>query len=316
MTLRDFGLCAEAFQQTSIPDEVANLNAQMAQMSKAMPDITELGVDKARRGGFMPKAPPCPDGIDREIGNGVSVRIIPVASPAAVYLHIHGGGLILGSADGQDPMLMQIANGANVTCVSVEYRLTPDHPYPAAWDDCEAAALWLIENAKAEFGTDRILIGGESAGALLSVTTLTRLRDHHDYTGIGAAALSFGVYDTGMTPSQRAAESGLLMAKSIAWIANCYAPDKTKHRDPEFSPLYADLADLPPALFTVGTADALLDDTLFMHARWLAAGNKADLAIYPGADHAFIGMPHPQAPFALQRIVQFLASHHSDGGEQ
>ena len=81
-------------------------------------------------------------------------------------------------------------------------------PFPAAWDDCEAVTLWLTRNAKAEFGTDTLLIGGESAGAMLAVPTLTRMRDRHSYRDCRGANLSFGVYDSAMTPSQRKATTG------------------------------------------------------------------------------------------------------------
>jgi acetyl esterase len=77
-------------------------------------------------------------------------------------------------------------------------------------------------------------------------------------------------------------------------------------RNPEISPLYAMLEGLPPALFTVGTLDAFLDDSLFMYSRWLAAGNQAMIALWPGADHAFTDMPHPLAEPALRRIDEFL----------
>src|SRR3546814_18340797 len=85
----------------------------------------------------------------------------------------------MGGADLQDPRLEAIADRAQLTCVSVDYRLTPENPYPAAPDDCETAALWVLANAMAEFGADTITIGGESSGAHLAVVTLLRLRDRH-----------------------------------------------------------------------------------------------------------------------------------------
>jgi len=223
-----------------------------------------------------------------------------------VLLHIHGGGFLLGGAANQDPALAQVVASLGVTCASVEYRLAPEHPYPAAWDDCERAALWLVEHAAERFGASPLLIMGESAGALLAVATLVRLRARGLSTRFVGAALSFGVYDSGMTPSQRLAETGVLKSHDIARIADAYAPDADRRRDPDVSPLYADLRDLPPALFTVGTLDAMLDDSMFMYCRWLAAGNRAELALYPGADHAFIETPHPSAQPAIDRIHAFL----------
>ena len=96
------------------------------------------------------------------------MRIIAPENPRGVYLHIHGGGWTWGTADEQDPWLDRLAERCGLAVVSVEYRLAPENPYPAAPDDCEAAALWLIREAESRFGTSRLFIGGESAGAHLS----------------------------------------------------------------------------------------------------------------------------------------------------
>jgi acetyl esterase len=196
-----------------------------------------------------------------------------------------------------------------MACTSVEYRLAPENPYPAAWDDCETAAVWLVKNAKSEFGTDILTIGGESAGALLSAVTLLRMRDRHGYTGFRSAILSYGVFDTSMTPSQRLTpENAILIGKkNIQKFSEAYLPKGVDPRDPDVSPLYSDLRGLAPALFTVGTLDPLLDDTLFLYSRWIAAGNEAELAIYPGAPHVFNLFPMPLAAPANARIDAYLA---------
>jgi acetyl esterase/lipase len=285
---------------------VVEFNVQMNAMLASRPSLWRIGLKKARSGAFMPQPPRSPRAFQRRLECGVEVRVLPADSPRGIYLHVHGGGFILGSAAGQDPMLEHIAASAGVTCISIDYRLAPEHPYPCAWDDCEAATAWLASRALSEFGTDRLLIGGESAGALLAVATLVRMRDRHGFAGFLGANLSFGVYDSGMTPSQVRARSGVLTAEEIARCTNAYVPDRNMLRNPDVSPLYADLAGLPPALFTVGTLDAFLDDSMFMYSRWLAAGNQAAIALWPGADHAFIEMPHPLAAPALSRIDAFL----------
>jgi len=245
-------------------------------------------------------------------GRQILVRIIPPVSgqPRGAYLHLHGGGLVFGSADQNDPFLERTANATDLAVVSVEYRLAPAHPYPAAWDDAEAAALWLAQHVKAEFGGAALAIGGESAGATLAVPVLARLRDRHGFTGYQAANLSYGNYDTSMTPSQIwvGANRYLIGTEDIRQCSDAYAPDVAGRRNPDLSALYARLNDLPPALFSIGTLDPFLDDSLFVYARWIAAGNEAELAVYPGAPHAFNLIGHPHAAAANARIDAFLVS--------
>ena len=122
---------------------------------------------------------------------------------------------MLGAADLQDPMLERVNDKAGLACVSVEYRLAPENPYPAAPDDCESAALWLAKNAKAEFGSDALAIGGESAGATLVAVTLLRMRDRHGFTGFRAANLVYGAFDLSMTPSQKLFGNERLVLRTI-----------------------------------------------------------------------------------------------------
>lgn len=247
-------------------------------------------------------------------GGPLSLRVLPPEhEPAGAFLHIHGGGWVLGENDLQDQRLDELARETGMTVVSVGYRLAPEHPYPAAPDDCEAAALWLLSaEGKAMIGgAGALAIGGESAGAHLSVSTLLRLRDRHAITdAFGAAVLEYGGFDLSMTPSQRLwGERNLVLSGPILnWFAEQFLPtyDLEQRRDPEISPLYADLSAMPPAIFTVGTEDALLDDTLFMEARWRSAGNATELHVWPEAPHGFISLPMTVAGPALSREYDFL----------
>ncbi len=225
-------------------------------------------------------------------GGDLNLRVFMPETIRGVYLHIHGGGWVLGGADQSDAARLREADANQVAVVSVEYRLAPEHPYPAGPDDCEAAALWLVENAASEFGTDRLLIGGESAGAHLSAVTLLRLRDRHGLTPFQGANLVYGAYDLSMTPScANWGEFNLILSTPIVeWFIDRFVPAE-KRRDPDVSPLFADLSGMPPALFSVGTLDPILDDSLFMASRWTAAGNEAELAIFPGGVHGFNGLP-------------------------
>ena len=237
------------------------------------------------------------------------MRIIPAAEPTAVFVHVHGGGWTIGSAAGQDAALERIVANTGMTVASVDYRLAPEHPYPAGLDDCERVTRWLIEHAAAELGTGRLLIGGESAGANLALCTALRvIRDQPD--ALSGAALYYGNYDVTMTPSQRQAESGFLITTgSLAWFYDQYVPDASRRDDPDISPLHADLHGLPPVVLAVGTADSLVDDTMFLASRLLAACVDTELVVVPGGEHAFDMAPVPECQEAVAAVDAFLAKH-------
>jgi acetyl esterase/lipase len=224
-------------------------------------------------------------------------------------LHIHGGGWTLGAADLSDLGNEVMAREAGVAVVSVDYRLAPEHPYPAGLDDCVAAATWLISCAEERFGTTALAIGGESSGANLVAATLLTVRDTTGYSGWRGANLVYGSYFPEGTPSVRHwAEDGLILdSDTMEWFADNYrGTNRPKLDDPGYSPLYGDLTNMPPALFTIGTRDPLVDDTLFMAMRWLAAGNDTELAIYPGGIHAFDAFPIATGMAARQRMHDFV----------
>jgi acetyl esterase/lipase len=236
----------------------------------------------------------------------VNLRILAPENPRGVYLHIHGGGFTVGSNDTWDGLLEMFGREAGMASVSVEYRLAPEDPFPAGVDDCVAAALWLIDHAQAEFGVSWLAIGGESAGANLAVSTLVRLRDMGRGGAFAAVNLLFGWFDLSMTPSARASSgTPFVDHANIPIYAAAYSP-AIDVRDPAVSALYADLSDLPPAFVTVGTIDPLLDDSLFMHARWQAAGNPSELALYPGGNHGFNALDGDLARDANDGMAQFL----------
>ncbi|HZU80571.1 MAG TPA: alpha/beta hydrolase fold domain-containing protein, partial [Acidimicrobiales bacterium] len=196
---------------------------------------------------------------------------------------------------------------------SVDYRLAPEHPFPAGPDDCESAALWLLDAAGPEFGTERLLVGGESAGAHLAALTLVRLRDRlGSVERFAGANLVFGQYDMSGTPSVRrwGPRNLVISTPIIEWFADNFLPGLSaeERRRPGISPLFADLSGLPPALFTVGALDPLLDDSLFMHARWQGAGNSSELRVYPESPHGFTAFPSRMAQMAQAEQLAFLAA--------
>jgi acetyl esterase/lipase len=304
------------FAETSIPPETRSLNEGVVAAMSGMAEWWDVGPQKVRearaRGEGAFPAPAKSDRarwieIDGPAGK-IKLRVVEPEKSRGVYLHIHGGGHVLGAADQQDRLLEHFADNAQLTAISVEYRLAPENPYPAGPDDCEAAALWAVAHLS-DFG-DKFAIGGESAGAHLSAQTMLRLRDKHGLTPFHAANLVFGVFDLGLTPSARAfgGERLILRTIDIEKFGEAFLPGlgPEERRAPHLSPLYADLRGLCPALFTIGTRDALLDDTLFMHDRWIVAGNQAELDIYPGACHGFIAFPCAQTFASLQKQAAFL----------
>ncbi|MCK6553822.1 alpha/beta hydrolase [Candidatus Binatia bacterium] len=304
-----------AFLSEAVDPETAAFNDTVEQLIATQPPITEFApqaIRDARESGASLYGPVVrvDSATERRIpgpAGPITLRQFIPDTVKGVCLHIHGGGFMLGAAHHHDVPLSGLAAHAEVAVVSVEYRLAPENPYPAGTDDCEAAAVWLAAHARREFGTDRLLIGGESAGANLAAATLLRMRDRHRFTGFAGAMLTFGVFDLAMTPSARRWGTRNLVINTpiMQWFSDHYVP-AARRRDPDVSPLYADLANLPPAIFTIGTLDPLLDDSLFMHARWLAAGNRAELLVFPGGIHGFIAFPIAIARQANEAIVRFL----------
>jgi acetyl esterase len=304
-------------------DETRAFNAQLQQVLSTQPSLhTEApaATRAARREGRSVFPAPVfhPQARDVQIptrqGTILGRVLAPDGAATGVYLHIHGGGWVLGDHDMQDALAWELVQATGMIAVSVGYRLAPEHPYPAGPDDCEDAARWLLDRGARDLDAPaRYTIGGESAGAHLAVVTLLRLRDRYSIRGAFAGAnLIYGVYDLSMTPSQRNwGERNLILSTPIMqWFGDQYLGnrDMEGRRDPDISPLYADLHDMPPALFEVGTADPLLDDTLFMEARWRSAGGATQLHVYEEAAHGFTAFPLSVSVDARQQQYAFLRS--------
>jgi len=298
------------------------LNEMIETTLAGIPSVHTVPPDVTRRNrregiGIMPKPEILENGettsCPNRVGGDIPLRVFVPDEVTGVYLHLHGGGWTLGSAFDGDVGLWETAQAAKVAVVSVEYRLAPEYPHPAADDDCEDAALWLIDKAESTFGSTRLVIGGESAGAHLSAATLLRLRDGHDAAGAFAGAnLVYGCYDLGETPTMRRwGERNLVLSGPIVeWFCENYVPGSTREdrRQASISPLYAELSGMPPALFSVGDTDPLLDDSLFMAARWDQAGNATDLRVYPESIHAFDAFPSEPGALSRAACSEFIAS--------
>lgn len=201
-------------------------------------------------------------------------------------------------------MIKRYANESQVTVVSVGYRLSPEHPYPAAFHDCCDAAEYLVDHGEEKFGAPLVAIGGGSSGAHLTVLAafnLIRTRPSHRLAGL---FLNYGVYELAAgLPSLTTKMKQLGASKEpLLDYTRIFVPGATEEekRDPLISPIYDDMrglaraspgGTLPPALFICGSEDYLIDDTVLMGAKWLATGSPAEIKIIPGAWHAFDLVP-------------------------
>jgi len=306
-------MTADPFDPAAISPETARFNADLEAELAALPKPWEVDVNiiremRARGEGIFPPAGPREGSVWQEIpgapGGTGRVRLSPAPGrPRGTYLHIHGGGWTFNAADQYDRFNQRIAAATGARVVSVAYRLAPENRWPAPLDDCVAAAQWALESDDGP-----VVIGGESAGAHLAAATLLTLRARGRLDRIAGAVFAYGIFDLAGTPSMRAWGSRFLVLSTpiVDWFVGNLMADGPLS-DPLASPLRADLAGLPPALFQCGTMDPLLDDTLFMAARWRAAGNAAETGIAPGGVHAYDQFPLAIAEEALARRERFVA---------
>jgi len=317
MTETRVPLPSDPFRAEAISAETHAVNAALsAKLAAVTPpaDVTAMRQAYAAGALSLPVSPRSPRARITTIpgpGGDIGLRILTPAHPTGAYLHLHGGGWTAGTNDMWDDQLELLGRVAGLAAVSVDYRLAPEHPFPAGIDDAVAAARWLVQHAEHEFGISWLAIGGESAGAHLAASTLIRMRDAGEVGVFRAANLMYGCFDLSLSPSMRRAEDALIIDRPRVEALVAGVRGAFELRDPAISPLYADLTGLPRALFSVGTLDPLLDDSLFMHARWQAAGNVSRLAVFPGGVHGFHMLDGELARSANAGVAQFLADAQS-----
>jgi len=178
------------------------MQAMIGDRSLIDPTLDKFERAKRQREMFAVSFAPVPEAEDREIA-GVRCRVfVPDRAATAVYLHFHGGGMILGAPEMNDASNLELSRRTGMAVVSVDYRMAPEHPFPAGPDDGVAVAAWLLEHGESEFGSPRILTGGESAGGYMAAAVLLRIRDELGAVDrVDGANLVYGVHDWGRPPS-------------------------------------------------------------------------------------------------------------------
>jgi len=232
----------------------------------------------------------------------------PSAAPGRVVLYLHGGGYVIGSSRSHRHLAAAIAGAAGASALLLDYRLAPEHPFPAAVEDATSAYRWLLDQAIAP---ERIVIAGDSAGGGLTVATLLALREARVPLPAGAVCISPWVDLTCSGASYRtmAAADPIVRRAGVEEMARAYL-GATPPRTPLASPLFADLRGLPPLLIHVGSDEVLLDDAVQLAERAKAAGVDATLEIYDRMIHVwhwFLPMLD-EAQTAVEAIGRFVRS--------
>ena len=220
--------------------------------------------------------------------NGVpgEYSIVPGSDPSSVLMFFHGGGYCSGSIKSHRRLVTEAGRLAKIRTVAVGYRLAPEHPFPAAYDDALTAWRFLRDQGIA---AAHVAIGGDSAGAGLTLALISRLRDAHEELPACAWLVSPWT-DLTMSSSSlvsKAAIDPLIHKEYLNELAEAYLPSGVGRKDPRVSPLYADLRGFPAMLIQAGSDETLLDDAIRLAAQAGAADVAVTLEIWPHMIHAW-----------------------------
>ena len=223
-----------------------------------------------------------------------------------VIYYLHGGGYVSGSAKSCRPITATLSRCLTARVFALDYRLTPEHHFPAALEDALAGYRWLVS-----LGIDphRMAVAGDSAGGGLALALVMRLRDLGEnlpacIVGMSPWTDMTGSGDSIVVNSER---DPMFVAEDMERYASLYLGSQSR-KDPLASPLHGDFTDLPPLLCHVGETECLLDDARQVHAKMLAAGGSSQLRIFKEVPHVWqFGTPFvPEARESLQEIADFI----------
>jgi acetyl esterase len=263
-----------------------------------------------------PRGPELYDVEDSEVPTeygAIPVRIYkPTADPQALIVYYHGGGWTIGTLDDYDATLRKLALRTGSAIVSVDYRLAPEHPFPAAVEDAIAALNWAAGNVEAITGKKApVIVAGDSAGGNLSAVVSQIARDSAG-PAIAAQILIYPSTDGDIdSDSMTKFEPPFLTREEIAWFCDRYIPEKSRRRDPRFAPSHAtDLSGLPPALVLTAEYDLLCEEGERYASLLSRAGVSVRVERYSGTFHGFFSMDGglPHSVKATDDIADFVLS--------
>ena len=242
---------------------------------------------------------------------GVPCRWIsaPGVAEDKVLLYLHGGGYVISSVNTHREMISRLSRASGVRGLGVDYRLAPEHPFPAAVDDAVATYQWLLSN-----GTEpaKITVAGDSAGGGLTVALLVALRDRSMPLPGAAVCVSpwVDLEGIGKSMTTNAEVDPNVQREGLQAMAKMYLGDKDP-RTPLAAPLYADLKGLPPLLILVGSIETLLDDSTRLAERAEGAGVKVEMEVWDDMLHIWpiFALILPEGQQAIERMAGFIPQH-------
>ena len=234
--------------------------------------------------------------------------LAPGADADVRLLYLHGGGWVSGSGGNYLPLAAEISATARCAVLLPDYRLAPEHPFPAGLEDCIDAYDWLIENGPTGPGPAKAtFIAGDSAGGNLTLATLLALRDRGRPLPSGGIALSAATDFTLASESLKTVEDPIISARTMPEFRERYL-GMTDPTDPLASPVFGDYHGIPPLLIQVGEQEMLRDDSVRVAEKALADGVSVKFEVWPGMVHVFQIRGLPESREAIEQIAEFMRS--------